>query len=1237
MTPLPDDPTISAPPPHSESNPNICKGDALTATSTGADVFEWYKDNLILPGVSSNTLTIIDQGTYYVKTRTENGCYAEAQSDPLIVTVYDLPGALALSDSAICKNDPVPVVTAPADTTFFWYDKDFNPMGNNTPVLQNTTAGSVIYYIKQQDNHTTCIGSAATWVYTVHELPAVNISTPGSLTYFCENDSITLTAQGASNYLWNTGASSESITANIAGTYTVIGTDHNGCKDTLQMDISERPLPRVTSTLSPDTTVCEGSALALNTLSGAIGTVTWNVTSPITVTNSQPVIVTATNECGSARDSTWVTMTPLPESPKILDTHVPLCRSHEAKIPLDYPDVGAVIEWYKEGQKNPVESGRILTITDAGTYYVKVRTGNFCYAADSSILTATMHELPEAPILSDTAICKHGIVPAVPAATISGYTFVWSDVKDKLMSNGAPVLQSDTTESTTYIIRQRDDNTRCESLPMTWTYTVHDLPAAPSLTGSTICENGTIPAVPSATTSGCTFSWYDESHIPITGEPKLQNTPAKSTTYYVAQKDIATQCESAAVAWTYTVHALPPPPLLSDMAICKNETAPATPAATTPEYTFLWYDAADNPISTPTSLQNNTVGTTTYFIRQQNTATGCIGPSATWVYTVHELPAAPTLTSSTLCQNASPPAVPAATTAGYIFKWYDDTDSPISTPASLQNNTAGTTTYFIRQQNTVTGCIGPAATWVYAVHALPPPPLLSGTAICKHGTIPAVPAATTSGYIFLWYDNTGRPMSSGVPALQNAETGSTTYIIKQQDNTTKCESVAATWVYTVHELPDVTISGASYFCEDSSTVLKATGAVDYIWSSGATSASITVDAVNTYRVTGTDRNGCENTTQIVVSKKFRPRVTSNLDDSTNVCEGIALEFGYHNAIGTVTWNVVGGSPININHSQYIIVTATNECGRFSDSTWVTYVPQPAVVPMNDLQVCENTEITLSVKSVTGDVHWNVPETTFKAVASSTYTVRAANSCGTTTPKTVSVVVVPPPQVVANNDTVVCYGSNITLGTRYHIGDLSWNAPLTVNVTGPQTYTVTAANECGAEFDDMAVDIFPPILFTVSDPLPPYKYRTYYEHKLSFEHAEPPVHLRWMGSLPDGMTIMPDGTLRGMPGATGHNFDSHRFTLMVEDGNGCTASRAFLLTPLFFAPNTMVRDGSENAYFLPDFEVEIFNRQGVLLHKGMGWTGTSGASQVPPGTYFYKAEVMQDGERHQYMGYITVLQ
>jgi hypothetical protein len=475
----------------------------------------------------------------------------------------------------------------------------------------------------------------------------------------------------------------------------------------------------------------------------------------------------------------------------------------------------------------------------------------------------------------------------------------------------------------------------------------------------------------------------------------------------------------------------------------------------------------------------------------------------------------------------------------------------------------------------------------------------------------------------------------GAPVLQNATVEKTTYYIKQKNNHTGCESpAAATWVYTVNSLPSVTISSAaSYFCTNSSAKLTASGTDIYRWNTGATSASITVGAANTYTVVGTDHNGCKNTAHITISEKRLPYVKNAIPDTT-MCHGSLLQPSTRgNTIGTVSWNVI--LPVIIDHTQYIIATATNECGYFKDSILVTHAPLPAVEPMDPVRTCENKKVTLTVKSATGNVHWNVPATTFTAVASNTYTVYATNLCGTAT-KTVPVTVVPLPRVVANNDTTVCYKEEVTLGTQQHIGALKWNSPLTVKVTGPQTYTVIASNECGTAFDEMTVDIFTPVRFILPNMLPPYNYKRYYEKDLLLEKSEHPVYLQWLGSLPEGMTITSGGVLRGIPTNTGQNFDSHRFTLSLEDSHNCAFSQEFLLTPLFSTPNAIIRDGSENAYFLPDFDLEIYNRQGVLVHKGKGWNGTSGYRQVPTGTYFYKVNVMQDGELRQYMGYVTVL-
>lgn len=60
----------------------------------------------------------------------------------------------------------------------------------------------------------------------------VQSKTPVSIAgdrYFCGEDTITLTASSAESYLWNTGATSQSISVQDVGVYTVTITDNRGC------------------------------------------------------------------------------------------------------------------------------------------------------------------------------------------------------------------------------------------------------------------------------------------------------------------------------------------------------------------------------------------------------------------------------------------------------------------------------------------------------------------------------------------------------------------------------------------------------------------------------------------------------------------------------------------------------------------------------------------------------------------------------------------------------------------------------------------------------------------------------------------------------------------------------------------------------------------------------------------------------------------------------------------------
>ena len=103
-------------------------------------------------------------------------------------------------------------------------------------------------------------------IVTVNALPNVNA---GSDITICDGNSVTLSGSGANSYSWDNG-----ITDGVAfipglgiTTYTVTGTDANGCSNTDQVDVIVNALPNVNA--GSDNTICDGNSVTLSG-SGAV-------------------------------------------------------------------------------------------------------------------------------------------------------------------------------------------------------------------------------------------------------------------------------------------------------------------------------------------------------------------------------------------------------------------------------------------------------------------------------------------------------------------------------------------------------------------------------------------------------------------------------------------------------------------------------------------------------------------------------------------------------------------------------------------------------------------------------------------------------------------------------------------------------------------------------------------------------------------------------------------------------
>jgi len=165
--------------------------------------------------------------------------------------------------------------------------------------------------------------------------------TAGGPTTFCEGGSVTLTANAGTSYLWSNGATTQSISVNQSGAYSVTVTAANGCAATsAATNVTANPLPAATITASGPTTICGGGSVTLTAAPGAeYYWSTGETTQSITVSDAGYYTVRVTSAAGCATISapTAVVTRPMPTTWPFLPSRA-LCLSERHR---DIQFVGA--------------------------------------------------------------------------------------------------------------------------------------------------------------------------------------------------------------------------------------------------------------------------------------------------------------------------------------------------------------------------------------------------------------------------------------------------------------------------------------------------------------------------------------------------------------------------------------------------------------------------------------------------------------------------------------------------------------------------------------------------------------------------------------------------------------------------------------------------------------------------------------------------------------------------------
>ncbi len=999
-------PTISVP-----SGP-ICAGGSETLTATGTSSSYFWSP---ATGLSATTGSVVIANptvsqNYTITGTSVTGCTATAVAS---VAVIPLP-TVTVNNPTICTGGTA-AITASGAATYTW------STGAAIATISVSPASTQVYTVT---GTTSSCSATATSTVTVVTTPTVIVASAT----ICTGSNTTLTASGASTYVWSpaTGLSASTgsmVTANPTTTqsYNIVGTAGT-CTASTTAIVTVNPLP-VLSIITP--TICSGNSTTL-TASGA-SSYTWNTGSNTnTISVSPPgnttYTVTGTNANGCTNFAVGTVSVSASVTVTVNDPII--CTGFTTTLTAS----GATSYSWNTGS-----TAQTITVSPTvTTSYTVTGSENGCSGTEYGTVTVVTN--PTVTVTSAT-ICVGGST----TLTANGASqYVWSPATG-LSSTTTSMVTANPAMTTTYTVVGTAGTCTASA---TGILTVNPLPTITATSG-TICvgqQTATLTA-----SGGLSYTWTPGASLtPSIGNPVVAN-PSSTQNYTVSGID-ANGCINTGLTQV-TVNSLPTITATSGTICVGQQTVTLTASGGT---SYVWSPSTGLSSTTGTSVDANPGATQNYTVTGTD-ANGCVNTGTTSVV-VNQLPSV-TATSTSVC-----PTFAGTITAGgaSTYTWNPSgfvgpnlTQTPVITTSYTVTGTDANTC-----KNTAIGTISVFPTLTVTVN--------SATICIGQQTA----TLTANGAVnYSWNPQTSLNPIIGSPV---SATPNTTTIYTVTGSVGTCSATATTTV-TVNSLPTISATSAAICLGEQTATLTASGGTTYTWTpttglSGPNGSSVTGNptATQTYVVKGTNAKGCVDSSTTIITVLPLPIVTSS---STSVCPGVAGSIIAGGA-STYSWNTspsVFGSILTqtpVATTNYIVTgTDGNNCTNTATGTITVY--NTFSISVNNATICAageqtatltatgaNTYVWSPVAGISSNVGTSV--TTIPSAISTLYTIvgtSAVGSCTASTTASLTVNALPQP-VATSNAPCVNQDSLKLTSTPAGLANYAWTGPNNFVATGP---------------------------------------------------------------------------------------------------------------------------------------------------------------------------------------------
>lgn len=427
--------------------------------------------------------------------------------------------------------------------------------------------------------------------------------------------------------------------------------------------------------------------------------------------------------------------------------------------------------------------------------------------------------------------------------------------------------------------------------------------------------------------------------------------------------------------------------------------------------------------------------------------------------------------------------------------------------------------------------------------------------------------------------------------------------------------------------------------------------VVYLWSTGATTQTITVNTSGMYWVEVTS-SSCKNRDTINVT--FASVTPVKLGNDTALCgNSLKLDAGISSA--SYLWSSGATTQtVTVNTSGMYWVEVTSGSCKSRDTINVTFISATSVKLGNDTTVCRNS-LKLDAGVPSANYLWSSGATTQAIIVNTSgmYWVKVSSN-GCSASDTININFALPP-VVSIGDTFICKGEQVFLNpiisgnvTSYYWAPAQGlSSTMIVNpVAAPASttsYTIEVSNGLCSASDTIVISVNSPVAaFTANpaigvEPLP-----------VSFiNKSTGAVSYEWNFGVGETSPF----TLYS-PTHIYTEQGTYTVTLIVTDSIGCkdTAVGRVMVNgeSMLWIPNAFTPGGGDiNEVFsvksigLKELKVTIFNRWGELLYEWTdidgGWDGTFKGKPVQQEVYVYVLQAKGiDGITYHKTGHVTVL-